>query len=122
LKGLLRNAVRKTKTAESVLIFNILGNLTEDVYTVHGPEKALRWIHFSELCIEIVFWKIALKKATDLSAGPQIFIELCPLLLLRTFTSICIVQSVQPTSCCDTLNRMLLRDKCLGRERECWLA
>lgn len=41
LKGLLRNVIRNTKPAESVLILNILENLTEDVYKVRGPEKAL---------------------------------------------------------------------------------
>jgi len=41
LKGLLRNVIRNIKTSESVLILNILGNLTEDVYKVRGPENAL---------------------------------------------------------------------------------
>jgi len=62
--------VSQLKYQEWLTAAQHLRSLSEDINEEqHGAENALWWINFSKLRIEFIFWEIALKKATELSAG-----------------------------------------------------
>jgi hypothetical protein len=68
----------------------------------HGPENVLWQINFREIRIEIAFWEIALKKATEISWGPRTFYKPC-LFTHTTEFQVDMHYSVLPTFASDTL-------------------